>query len=133
MKLYTQTEDIKVIGVQVKTFPNGIKEAFGGLMKTFGSDRDYYGVSWMDERDSIKYYAMARAVFPEEAKQKNYESLTIAKGEYQTETIHNWLSKTDGIKDVFHNLMGNNKPDKNHPCVEWYKSDEEMLCMVRLL
>jgi hypothetical protein len=132
MKLYKQTEDIKVIGVQVKTFPNGIKEAFDNLMKTFGSDRDYYGVSWMDESDNVKYYAMAREVFPEEGKQKNYEFLTVEKGEYQTKTIHNWLSKTDSIKDVFHNLMGNNKPDKNHPCIEWYKSDEEMLCMVKL-
>lgn len=45
MKLYTQTEDLTVIGVQVKTFPVGIKEAFGSLMKTLGNDRDYYGIS----------------------------------------------------------------------------------------
>src|SRR5205085_3761694 len=117
--------------VQVKTFPNGIKEAFGSLMKTLGSDRDFYGVSWLDENDNIRYYAMARESFPGEGKPHNYELLTIEKGEYLTETVHNWLSKTDRIKDVFHNLMGNNKPNKNRPCIEWYKSDEEMLCMVK--
>ena len=133
MELYQQTEDLTVIGVQVESFPNGIKEAFGSLMKTFGSDRAYYGVSWMDENDSVKYYAMAREAFPGEGKPYNYESLTIEKGEYQTEAIHNWLSNIDCIKDVFHNLMANNKPAKNHPCIEWYKSDEEMLCMVKVL
>src|SRR3954454_3148862 len=121
MKQYELTEDLTLIGVHVTTFPNGIKEAFENLMKTLGSDRAYYGVSWMDENDSVKYYAMAREFFPGEAKLWNYESLMIEKGEYQTEVVHDWLSKTDCIKDVFHNLMGNNKPGKNHPCIEWYK------------
>src|SRR3982750_1471941 len=123
MQLYKQAEDIPVIGLQVMTFPNGIKEAFGSLMKTLGSGRDYYGVSWMDERDQVKYYAMAKEMFPGEGKRYNYESLTIEKGDYSTEALHNWMSKTDCIKDVFHNLMANKKPDKNHPCIEWYQSD----------
>ena len=117
--------------MQVKKFPNGIKEAFGSLMKTLGSNRDYYGVSWMDENENIIYYAMARELSAGEAKQHNYELLTIEKGEYKTEAIHNWQSKTDRIKDVFHDLVGNNRPDKSHPCIEWYQSVEEMLCMIR--
>lgn len=77
---------------------------------------------------------MANEVFPDEGKRYNYEFLIIIeKGEYQTEAVHNWLSKTDCIKDVSHYLMANNKPDKDHPCIEWYKSDEEMLCMVKTL
>jgi hypothetical protein len=140
MELYKQTEDIDVIGIHVTTFPNGIKEAFGSLMKTLGNDRAYYGISWMDENKNVQYYAMAEAISKDEGKQYNYELLTIEKGEYQAETIHNWMSKTDRIKDVFHDLMVNNKtdkndpcPDKNRPCIEWYKSDEEMLCMVKTL
>lgn len=101
-------------------------------MQTFGSNRDYYGVSWMNERDNVVYYAMAGELFPGEAKQYNYEQLTIPKGDYKTEAVHNWLSKTDCIKDVFHRLTANNKPNENHPCIEWYKSDEEMQCMVRV-
>jgi predicted transcriptional regulator YdeE len=131
MELYQQAEDINVIGIHVTTFPNGIKEAFGSLMKTLGNDRAYYGISWMDENNNVQYYAMAKEVFPDEGKQYNYELLTIEKGEYQSETLHNWMSKTDSIKDIFHNLMANNKPSNCHPCIEWYKSDEEMLCMIK--
>jgi hypothetical protein len=131
MILYKQTEDLPVIGLQVMTFPNGIKEVFGSLMKTLGSSRAYYGVSWLDESDNVIYYAMAKEMFPDEGKRYNYELLRIEKGDYRTEAVHNWISKTDCIKDVFHDLMANNKPNKNHPCIEWYQSDEEMLCMVK--
>jgi hypothetical protein len=130
MEIYQQAEDIAVTGVEVKTFPTGIKEAFETLMKTLGRDRAFYGISWMDEGDHVKYYAMAREAFPGEGKLNNLECLTIEKGKYQTEALHDWLSKTDCIKDVFHRLMGNDKPDKNRPCIEWYQSNEEMLCMI---
>jgi hypothetical protein len=85
----------------------------------------------MDESGNIVYYAMASEAFPGEGKRYNYELLTIEKGEYKTETIHDWLSKTGGIKDVFYSLMANHKPDKKHPCIEWYISDDEMLCMFK--
>ena len=131
MELYKQSEDIGVIGIHINTFPVGIKEAFDSLMKTFGVGRNYYGISWMDERNSVQYYAMVKEAFPGEGENHRYERLTIEKGEYKTETVYNWLNKTDCIKDVFHDLMANNKPNKNHPCIEWYQSDEEMLCMVK--
>ena len=70
--------------------------------------------------------------FNGEADKYQYEKLLISKGEYHTETIYNWLSKVDSIKDIFNRLMPDNRPDKNHPCIEWYKSDDEMLCMVKV-
>lgn len=36
-----------------------------------------------------------------------------------------------GIGETFHQLMQNNKTDKTKPLVEWYKSEEEMFCMVK--
>lgn len=131
MKQHKQTEDLAAIGVHVTAFPNGIKEAFGSLMRTLGSSRDYYGISWCDENDRVIYYAMAREAFPGERDKYGYELLTIEKGEYRAETVQDWMNKTDCIKDVFHRLTVGNKPDKEHPCIEWYQSDEEMLCMVK--
>ena len=131
MEIYHQQEDMTVFGVHVKTFPNGIKEAFDHLMNIFGNNRTYYGISWMDENNSVQYYAMVPEVFEREANKYHYEKLIITKGEYHTETIYNWLNKLDSLKDVFHGLMPDNRPDKNHPCTEWYKSDDEMLCMVK--
>ncbi len=130
MKVCNQPKDIIVFGVQVKNFPNQIKETFDNLMKTFGN-RTYYGISWFDEKDIIIYYAMVPEAFEGEAKKYDYETLLIGKGEYHTETIRNWLSKVDSIKDVFHELMSGNRPDKNHPCIEWYVSSDEMLCMIK--
>ncbi|MFL5810932.1 MAG: hypothetical protein ACJ749_15535 [Flavisolibacter sp.] len=130
MKLYQQKENVNIIGIEVNTFPKGVKETFGTLIRILGGDRDFYGVSWMDENGRVRYYAMAGELFLNEGKRHNYELLTIEKGEYRTEAIHDWLKKTDCIKDVFHNLMGDNKPSKLHPCIEWYQSDMELVCMV---
>lgn len=132
MELYQQAEAIKLIGTLVKTFPMGIKEAFDQLYETLGDKRAYYGVSWMDEKGAIVYYAMAPALSDTEEQLTGYEKLTIPKGNYRTETVKDWMSKTDSIKDVFHRLTAGIKPDENHPCIEWYQSDDEMLCMVKV-
>ena len=131
MENYNLAEDLTVFGVQVKSFPNGVGEAFGQLEKTFGTDRAYYGLSWFNENEEIIYYAGAQGISKGEANTTDYEIFTIPKGNYRTETITNWMSKTDSIKDVFHRLMGDNRPSKTMPCIEWYKSDDEMLCMVK--
>jgi hypothetical protein len=131
MEIFYQPEDLTVFGVQVKTFPNGITEAFEMLVKRFGKERSYFGISWMDENQRVIYYAMVSELVKGEGNKYHYEKLVIHKGEYHTETINDWMSKLDSIKDVFHGLMSDSMPDKNHPCVEWYKSDDEMLCMIR--
>jgi hypothetical protein len=131
MEIYHQLEDMTVFGVHVKTFPNGIKKAFDSLMSIFGNNRSYYGISWMDENDCVQYYAMVPEAFNGEANKYQYEKRLIVKGGYRTEAVYNWLSKLDSLKEVFHRLMPDNRPDINHPCVEWYKSDDEMLCMVK--
>lgn len=131
MELHKEKEDFVVMGIQVRTFPKGIKEAFETLMQTLGA-RDYYGISWMDENDNIIYYAAGKELFTGESRQYKFEKLKIDKGNYQTEAIHNWQSKTDCIKDVFQKLMGDKKPDSNNPCIEWYHSPDDMLCMIRI-
>lgn len=131
MELYHQSENITVSGILVKDFPEKIKEAFDSLFNNLGAERDYFGISWMDENGKVVYYAMAREAFAGEGRLYGYELFTIEKGSYKTEMIRNWMSKTGSIKDVLHNLMGNNSPGAGNPCIEWYRSDEEMLCMVK--
>jgi hypothetical protein len=131
MEKYIQDVDLTLFGVQVNTFPLGIMEAFDGLAKVFGFERPYYGVSWFAEDGQIKYYSMVSEAFKDEAKKYSYEQLTMPKGEYQTSTVFNWMSKLDCIKDVFNELMQGKSPTQSSPCIEWYKSDDEMLCMVK--
>lgn len=132
MEKYIQQEDIKLYGIHVKTFPEGIKESFDILMEAFGDSQSYYGVSWVSKDGSIQYYSSVSVPDCSEAKPAIYERLIISKGNYTISTIFDWLSKTDSVKDVFHELLGGACPCKERPCIEWYKSDEEMLCMVRM-
>jgi predicted transcriptional regulator YdeE len=132
MEIYIQQEDIRLYGIHVKTFPVGIKESFDSLMEAFGDSQSYYGISWVAEDGSIQYYASVSVPDYSEANPANYERLLIPKGKYATSTIFDWLSKTESVKDVFQELLGDTCPDKERACIEWYKSDEEMLCMIRM-
>lgn len=133
MEKYRIPEDIKTFGVQVKTFPTGIGEAFEKLSKELekGLERPYYGISWMDDKGKVVYYANSAEIFPGEAKKNEYETFVIEKGEYYSEVLKNWRSNVDCIKDVFHDMMESGKTDNKKPCIEWYKSNDEMLCLIK--
>ena len=128
--------DVKVFGVEVKTFPAGIGEAFDELIQATGdgaSARAYYGVSSMNEEGKIIYKAVAEEKYEDEAKKYNYAQSTIEKGEYLFTPVKNWRTKTHCIKDVFHEMIKDERVNKMKPCVEWYKNDDEMLCMVKAI
>lgn len=133
MEKYRIPEDIKTFGIQVKTFPNGIGETFDKLSKELekSTNRAWYGISWMDGKGKVVYYANSAELFPGEAERYGYETLVIEKGEYYSESLRNWRSNLDCIKDVFHDMMESGKTDNSKPCIEWYKSDDEMLCLIR--
>lgn len=131
MEKYHLPADLILYAIEVKTFPNHVKDTFDMLYSALGEERPYYGVSWFDDKATIKYFAAVAELTPDEQKQFDYETITIQKGEYVSVTVMDWMSKTDSIKDVFHNLIRGRTPDKHSPCIEWYKSDDEMICMVR--
>lgn len=134
MDTYTLPADISVFGILVENFPNGVGDAFGAMMQQIadGKSRAYYGISSMDAEGRVKYYAAAEEKLPDEAALYGYEKYTIEQGEYLTVTVQNWRTKTDCIKDVFHELMQDKRVDHTKPCVEWYKSDDEMICMLKV-
>jgi len=134
METYYIQHDIRVFGRQVVTFPLGVKEAFDELVHVVpeGLNRSYYGLSHLDAGGNIIYYAAVEEYAIGEGKKLGYDYYTIGKGEYLSAAIKNWLSKTDCIKDVFHEMMQDKRFDNITPCVEWYKSDEEMVCMLKI-
>ena len=128
--------DVKVFGIEVNTFPAGISNAFDELIKATGDaagERNYYGVSSMNKDGKMLYKAVAEEKFDGEATVFNYEKSTIEKAEYLYEVLKQWRGKTACIKDYFHLMMQDENVDKTKPCVEWYKNDEEMLCMVKAI
>ena len=127
-------EDRVVFGLQVKTFPIGIGQAFDSIAHKIpdGRNRLSYGISWMEE-NKIIYYAMAEEKYPGEAVQYNYTIMRIEKGDYWVMIIKDWQSKTDKLKDIFHEMMQSKETDNAKPRIEWYKSDDEMLCMMKAI
>lgn len=133
METYNIKKDIKVFGRRVVTFPIGIKEAYDSLVEMVPDalKRSYYGLSRFDNDGTILYFATVEETHPGEAKVYDLDSYVIEGGEYLSKTILNWYTKTDSIKEVFHELMQHKEADLSYNCIEWYKSDYEMQCMVR--
>ena len=134
METYNIQHDIRVFGRQVMTFPSGIKEAFDELVNAVseGLNRSYYGLSHPDTRGNVMYYAAVEEYAVGEGKKLGYDYYTIGRGDYLCVTVKDWHSKTGCIKDVFHEMMQDKRVDNITPCVEWYKNDEEMVCMLKM-
>lgn len=133
MKVIRIDKARKVFGLQVKTFPEKVGEAFDILSKQIpnGLERSYFGISWIKDA-TIVYYAAAEQKEDGEAAQYNAREFTIEAGNYLCEELHDWRKKTDSVKDIFEKMMGDSRIDKSKPAVEWYKSDHEMWCMIKI-
>lgn len=134
METFNLINDVKVFGLQVQTFPSGIDEAFNELIKKTGDcagARAYYGISEFKD-GKMRYYAMAGEKYTGEAEKYNYEKLAIEKGEYLTSSIQEWRKKTECIKDVFYEIIQDPRVNKTKPAIEWYKDDNEMICLVKM-
>ncbi len=134
MEKYNLINDVKVFGFKVNSFPAGIGVAFDELIKKTGDPagaRAYYGISEFKEGKMI-YYATAEEKTEGEAEKYNYEKLKIEKGEYLTSTLFDWRKKTECIKDVFYEIIQDNRVNKSKPAIEWYKNDNEMICLVKM-
>jgi predicted transcriptional regulator YdeE len=134
MEKLTINSNIKVFGINVKTFPAGIGAAFDELISKTGDaagTRNYYGISYLNNNGEVIYKAVAAEKIEGEAEKYGYADSEIEKGEYLCKTLKNWQTQTDCIKDLFHEMMEDKNADRTKPCIEWYKSDDEMLCLVR--
>lgn len=126
--------DIKVFGSAVDTFPAGIGDAFNILMQKTGDSaglRNYYGLSEY-KNGKMVYYALAEEKFPGEADKYNYDEFSIKKGDYLSITVMDWQKNTNCIKDVFSELIQDSRVDKTKPAIEWYKNEDEMMCLVQM-
>jgi predicted transcriptional regulator YdeE len=132
MEKYNLPENIKVFCATAKSFPEGIQEAFITLDKMLSKEgRTFYGISYKNETGGIVYKAAVSESFEGEAEQYGFETFVINKGEYLTETIADWMRHIEVIGRTFEKLLEEPEYDESYPCVEWYKSDKELMCMVR--
>ena len=133
MDAYNLSKDIKIFCLKAERFPEGVSAAFDQLVKKVGAadQRTFYGISYMEKNGSITYKAGATEVTDGEGAKHGLEYFTIPRGMYITETIHDWKKKIEVIAPTFQKLMSDPRFDKVTPCVEWQKSNTELVCMVK--
>lgn len=134
MEKYILKEDVRIICLKAKSFPLGVKDAFDKLAKMIPNikSRVGYGVSYMDAQGAIIYKAGASEMFEGEAEKYGCESFILKKGAYLIETLHNWKGNEQMIGATFKKLLEDPELDIHFPCVEWYKAEDEVMCMVRI-
>jgi hypothetical protein len=133
MEIDTLKEDIHLICVRAISFPDGITEAFQKLEQanTSISNRTFYGISH-GGKNGILYWAAVEEKYKGEATALGLESYVIRKGVYATQTVKNIQGNETQVGMVFNKLLAHPKLDQTGECIERYKSNDEVVCMVRL-
>lgn len=133
METYELKEDMNILCVTAKSFPDGVVEAFQTLEKLFPTapGRPYFGISYVDEKGGILYKAGILEAFENEGDQYDCETITISKGNYIMETLTNWRGNEKIIGEAFRNL-GDSNPNAVAPGLEWYQNDGSVRCMLRI-
>lgn len=134
MKKIRLKEDVKVLCVTARSFPHGIIAAFKKLESLHPTicERPFYGISFFDQKGNIVYKAAVAEDYEGEGKTYGCETFVINKGEYLSETIVDFMKTLDIIPKAFGKLTADPRMDRDFPCVEWYKSSREVICLVKL-
>lgn len=135
MEQFTLDNDIPVICLQATSFPEGIGASHHQLHRLVAPNeqRRSYGLSRPEEPEGpIVYRAAAEELFPGEAEQLGLETHVIRKGNYASRRIEHYMNNPTSIGTTFQELLQEPNLDPEGYCVEWYISDEEMRCMVRM-
>jgi hypothetical protein len=132
MEIYQLKEDIKVFYVTAKSFPQGVEAAYNELYSKAGKEgRNIYGLS-KPENGTIVYRAAVAENFADEAEKLGCETYIIPKGTYHTEIIHDFMNNMEKFAPTFQALLAAPNLDWNTWCVEWYKDDQNVVCMVKM-
>lgn len=127
-------QDITVFYKTAASFPDGVLEAHQSLHQLipFSTERRYFGVSRPENGGAIVYRAAAEELTPGEGKKLGCDTLVLRKGAYTAIVIHDYMSDIAGIDRAFQQLLKDPGLDPKGYCVEWYTSQKDVTCMIRL-
>ena len=131
MEIYNLKQDIRVICVEAKSFPGGIKAAFEQLNTAVPdmAGRTLFGIS-KPQNGIIRYRAAVAENFTGEGTALGLPSFIITQGNYLGETLLQWQQNEMMITGIFNRLVADKRLDGSAHCIEWYKNDTELLCLV---
>ena len=131
MEAYRLKQDINVICVEAESFPGGVKNAFAKLYSQVPDtqQRHIFGIS-KPQQGIIIYKAAAAENFEGEGASLHLPVFPIRKGIYLTEILMDWQKNEMMIGSIFNRLVADKRLDGSAYCIEWYKSENELWCMV---
>lgn len=134
MEKYRMENDITVFYVTATSFPEGVMAAHQKLhtLVPFSRERMYFGLSRPEGDGGISYKAAAQEMTPGEAAQYVCDTIVLKKGDYQAVELHNYMSDLPAIGLTFQQMIAQPAIDPEGYCVEWYVSEKELKCLVRL-
>ena len=120
--------------VPAVSFPEGILSAFEKLESKLPPDDDRirFGISWPDKSGKIQYKAAAEEKYKGEGKKYELDTFTIKKGMYACELTKDYKKDLSRIGAAFGQLLKHPELDINSYCLEWYKDNDDVLCLVKL-
>jgi predicted transcriptional regulator YdeE len=135
METLTFDKDITVFYVTASSFPEGVMAAHQKLhsLIPFSTTRKYFGLSRPESSDNkIIYRAAAEQLEAGEAKKLNLDTIVLKKGRYTVITIRDYMKDIPAIGNAFQQLISLPDIDPQGYCVEWYVTDKEVKCMIRM-
>jgi hypothetical protein len=126
--------DFPVFFVTADSYPDGIFPAFKKLhaLIPFSPTRKYISLSRPENGGKIIYRAGAAELEAGDLAHLNLEAIVVKKGKYISLTLQNYRNDLSTIGKTFQILTAQEHIDPLGYCVEWYKSEIEMLCLVKL-
>jgi hypothetical protein len=134
MEAINLEKDIKIFYVNASSYPEGIMVAHQKLhsIVPFSYERKYFGLSRPENNSGIVYKAATEETFEGEAEKYNCETLIIKKGNYVSIVLNDYRKNLSSIGLAFKELLSHPNIDPQGYCIEWYLSEKEVNCMVRL-
>jgi len=127
-------KDIIVMCVTANSFPNGVLASHQKLhsLIPYSTERKYFGISRPESNGGIVYRAAAEVLDQGEAEKLNLQTVTLKKGKYISALLADYMKDLPAIGNAFQQMIVRPDIDPDAYCVEWYVSDKDVQCMVRL-
>jgi hypothetical protein len=124
--------DILTHCITASSFPEGVQAAHEQLHKIYPADgrRRYFGISHGYD-GGIIYKAAAELMPGDEITET--ESFLIKKGNYNCITIHKFMENIPAIGKAFEMLLKSEGLDPQGYCLEWYRDNNTVQCMVPII
>lgn len=134
METYHLEKDIHVYYITATSYPVGILQAHEQMHRyvVYDEKRNYFGISAPDKTGTIIYKSAAEELEKGEFSIHGLPQFVIKKGNYIFIDIKNFMNDIPAIGRAFDKLLLNPNIDPEGYCVEWYLTQNDVRCMVRL-